>query len=249
MEGSVLLSTIGSDHVRRVQDLVDTWSRTNGQVRLLTEDGESVWCGRLFLVMYSRMLRDLLVLEDRSLVSISLPVSSSEMAKVLELLQTGVVAASSQEECDSLAAVLVELLGIDMEHLVVEENKPFKEKMKITGKKRKPRKPRKTKIKKEEVEVKLEEVEAEIFFCETCPQTFQSRNDLRKHMYEHTGSGIRFECPECNSTFGRRDKFNFHFRTKHEHGGIAFPCNFCDKLLSRKDKVREHVRRKHPGQL
>ena len=241
MMGSFLLSSTKREHTQLVQGMVETWSRTNGQVRLITEDGESVWCGRMLLVMYSRLLRDLLVLEEDLITSISLPVTSSELAKVLELLLTGVVRSSSREECQGIAAILAEVLGVDSPGLRVEENKPRKDKIIFSRKKRKQRTP-KNKIKKEEVEV-------EVYPCQFCGQTFVKKNYLRKHMYEHTGPATRFDCPECNSSFGRKDKLNSHFRDKHEQGGLVFPCSLCDKVLSRKDKVKEHVRRKHPGQL
>ena len=256
-----MLTSTGTDHLTLVQGLVDTWARTNGQVRLITEDGESVWCGRMLLVMYSRMLRDLLELEDRTrlpddlMMSISLPVSSTELTKVMELLQTGVVKASSQEECASIAAILERVFGVELlDQLLVEENKPSKVKTKISGKKRKPRRS-KTKIKKEWIgvfgnKIKEEEVEeVDVLPCEFCGQVFVKKKDLRKHMYEHTGSGDRFECPECDTSFARKDKLKVHLRDKHENGGIEYACNFCDKVLSRKDKVREHVMRTHPGQV
>ena len=251
MTDSVLLSSIGSDHVKLVEGLVDTWATTNGQVRLITEDGESVWCGRMLLVMYSRMMRDLLLEERRTMVSddlmmsISLPVTRTELTKVMELLQTGVIKASSQEECSSIAAILGEVFGVEMEQLEVEDTKPSIDNTKFRAKKRKPRSP-KNPIKKEKEEV-VEIVE--VLCCQTCDQVFVHKKDLRKHMYEHTGSGKRFDCPECNTSFGRKDKLNLHIRDKHENGGVMHQCEVCDKVLSRKDKVMEHVRRKHPGQL
>ena len=246
MADSVWLTSIGSDHVKMVEGLVDTWARTNGQVRLITEDGESVWCGRMLLVMYSRMMRDLL-LEDRGtmvsddqVMSVSLPMTSTELTKVMELLQTGVVKASSQEECSSIGAILGGVFGVEMEQLQVEDNKPSIDNTKFRAKKRKPR-------------TKKEKVEAvdilEVLACDICDQVFIKKKDLRKHMYEHTGSGERFDCPDCNTSFGRKDKLSLHIRDKHENGGIMYQCEVCDKVLSRKDKVREHVRRKHPGQL
>ena len=231
MTGSFLLSSTESAHTQLVREMMETWAGTNNQVRLITEDGQSMWCGRMLLVMYSRRLRDLLLMEDQP-TSISLPMSSSELGQVMELLQTGVVKTSSEEECESIAAILSEVLGVDSPGLQVEDNKPRKQRI------------QKNKIKKEKVEA-----EEEVFPCQFCGQLFVKKNDLRKHMHEHTGPGTRFDCPECGSSFARKDKLNVHFRVKHEKGGIVFPCNICDKVLSRKDKVKEHVRRKHPGQL
>ena len=246
MTGSYLLSSTESAHTQLVREMMETWAGTNNQVRLITEDGQSMWCGRMLLVMYSRMMRDLL-LEDRGtmvsddqVMSISLPVTSTELTKVMELLQTGVVKASSQEECSSIGAILGGVFGVEMEQLQVEDNKPSIDNTKFRAKKRKPR-------------TKKEKVEAvdilEVLACDICDQVFIKKKDLRKHKYEHTGSGERFDCPDCNTSFGRKDKLSLHVRDKHENGGIMYQCEVCDKVLSRKDKVREHVRRKHPGQL
>ncbi|XP_055685466.1 zinc finger protein OZF-like [Lutzomyia longipalpis] len=50
--------------------------------------------------------------------------------------------------------------------------------------------------------------------CEVCKKEYSKRWSLKIHMYTHT-EGTRFKCPDCDSSFVRKDKYKRHLRTVH----------------------------------
>ena len=61
----------------------------------------------------------------------------------------------------------------------------------------------------EEEEENVDEVH-----CDYCEKSFKTKKHLSRHQATH--SGVIHNCPQCNSTFSRRDKLNAHIRKKHQ---------------------------------
>ena len=59
-----------------------------------------------------------------------------------------------------------------------------------------------------------EEKNVEEFSCSYCEKSFKNKKHLSRHQATH--SGVTHNCPQCNSTFSRRDKLNAHIRKKHQ---------------------------------
>ena len=53
------------------------------------------------------------------------------------------------------------------------------------------------------------------FRCDYCEKSIKNKKHLSRHLATH--SGVSHNCPQCQSTFSRRDKLNAHIRKKHQN--------------------------------
>jgi hypothetical protein len=52
-----------------------------------------------------------------------------------------------------------------------------------------------------------------MFKCEQCPSTSTRKDNLVVHQNMH--DGIRFPCPECTKSFGKKSNLNKHIKNVH----------------------------------
>ena len=244
------------EHTEVIRRFLSCWSSApSSSVVLVSDDGVSVRCPKVLLVMSSLEVRSLLGEERREEeLSISLPVSSRAVTLLLQLLQAGEVSTDTVQLCEE-AAEAARLLGVHIEHLDIVDERPDSEI---------PVNQKKNVIKKEEYAEKR-------FDCAECDETFKLKKALMTHMKEHYNTEVvrhnchecgkvftnrrqltlhmgchnPVQCPDCEVSFTRRDKLRRHVENKHTKGGDKWACTFCEKMLSRKDKLKEHVKRRH----
>jgi uncharacterized C2H2 Zn-finger protein len=81
--------------------------------------------------------------------------------------------------------------------------------------------------------------------CDQCSSSFGTKGELTRHL-ESIHYKERYECPDCDLTFTRRDSMKAHKRIKHskaqnEAKCLSLKCETCEKSFSRKSALRRHT--------
>ena len=83
--------------------------------------------------------------------------------------------------------------------------------------------------------------------CDICGRKFSVIGNLINHRKnEHnalTSAGRQFPCPECDETFGSKDKRYGHINTVHLR--LSYDCGECGKSFALKQKLKQHKRKVH----
>ena len=82
--------------------------------------------------------------------------------------------------------------------------------------------------------------------CDQCSSTFGSKRDLTRHT-ESVHFKEQIDCPDCDSTFSRIDRYkvhrkNIHSQAHHQVHAISHKCGICEKLFSSKATLKRHTR-------
>ncbi|XP_069502157.1 uncharacterized protein [Ambystoma mexicanum] len=81
-----------------------------------------------------------------------------------------------------------------------------------------------------------------IYQCTECNETYNHKDELVRHMGEHSKT---FRCSACGKTFIHKGSLIKHYRT--HTGEKPFSCTFCSKSFTRKDYLNGHMRT-HTGE-
>lgn len=86
------------------------------------------------------------------------------------------------------------------------------------------------------------------FSCpwENCRKKFTRKPSFKNHLYSH--SGIRFQCPKCDSKFQTTATLKSHFQEKHRASDTVnetFYCKDCQKSFESKKQLYSHKYRIH----
>lgn len=77
-----------------------------------------------------------------------------------------------------------------------------------------------------------------VFQCKDCTETFNSKNDLTKHISKSHSHDKPFLCSECGLRFVRNDYLMVHLR--RHRGETRYHCKYCNKGFFRATDVRVH---------
>ena len=59
----------------------------------------------------------------------------------------------------------------------------------------------------------------------------------------HLHKVVTFPCPDCESTFTRKDSCQKHIKSVHE--GATFPCKDCVSTFTREVNLKKHIKSAH----
>lgn len=71
-----------------------------------------------------------------------------------------------------------------------------------------------------------------------CSKIFQSRRNLIRHMWIHTGT---ISCTSCRIVFSTEEERREHNKLKH----VGFMCETCGQSFTRKNSLKKHLSSKH----
>lgn len=83
--------------------------------------------------------------------------------------------------------------------------------------------------------------QSEVYHCRDCSFECGSLEELEKHEKSHISH--RHKCPQCKTSFNRRDHMLRHIKSQHLQQYTS--CPICNQTYKRKDHVVRHVREKH----
>ena len=78
--------------------------------------------------------------------------------------------------------------------------------------------------------------------CFGCPQRFESKMLLAKHMSLCHSSEMPFSCTLCGKGYATQSGLNHHRRL---HDGKSYTCPVCDVKMSQKSNVKQHMKNVH----
>ena len=94
-----------------------------------------------------------------------------------------------------------------------------------------------SKLKGIEVNKKQAKNGKETFECRKCPDVFESKKSLRKHVFElHP---MKIKCMICDSTFESNCDLELHIREVHEKEK-QFHCEHCEKMFVTEWRLKKH---------
>ena len=79
--------------------------------------------------------------------------------------------------------------------------------------------------------------------CDFCAKTYFYKNELTNHIFVHH-DGKRFQCDECDVSFGSRRGLQLHRKTVHLKIS-NYKCRFCGKLCTQKSNLKTHIKAVH----
>ena len=74
------------------------------------------------------------------------------------------------------------------------------------------------------------------FACESCGETFLTKNKLKSHLENH--GNPEFCCSVCGNYYLSKRRLSDHKRKAH---GDCFQCNVCDSTFKHASSLRNHV--------
>lgn len=78
--------------------------------------------------------------------------------------------------------------------------------------------------------------------CHLCPKLFSNRSGRLYHQEQVHFKRRRFECDQCESSFGLKQTLMNHIRNKHSNNIRSFHCDFpgCEKSYKTKSALHNH---------
>lgn len=78
--------------------------------------------------------------------------------------------------------------------------------------------------------------------CHYCPKLFSNRSGRLYHQEQAHLQRRRFQCDQCESSFGLKQTLNNHIRNKHSNNVRTFHCDFpsCNKSYKTKSALHNH---------
>lgn len=78
--------------------------------------------------------------------------------------------------------------------------------------------------------------------CHHCPKLFSNRSGRLYHQEQVHFRRRRFECDQCESSFGLKQTLMNHIRNKHSNNVRSFHCDFptCEKSYKTKSALHNH---------
>lgn len=78
--------------------------------------------------------------------------------------------------------------------------------------------------------------------CHHCPKLFSNRSGRLYHQEQVHFNRRRFQCDQCESSFGLKQTLMNHIRNKHSNNVRSFRCDFptCDKTYKTKSALHNH---------
>ncbi|USP75489.1 hypothetical protein yc1106_02763 [Curvularia clavata] len=88
----------------------------------------------------------------------------------------------------------------------------------------------------------------EIFKCNACAKSCDTRGKLNRHMKTHSKP---FRCDACSGGFALRSDLERHIKARHRVGNDQYRCpdDQCWRTFKRNDNLKRHVRKWHPSAL
>ena len=115
-------------HWETLQSCVQNWTKGKSDLRVICEDGQSVYTHTVLFGLFSLTYRNILLpVETRSsMVSVSVPASLYDVTHLIEILMTGCLQTGFAESSEKLED-LAELLGMSV---VIDQNRNETDKVK-----------------------------------------------------------------------------------------------------------------------
>lgn len=78
--------------------------------------------------------------------------------------------------------------------------------------------------------------------CHHCPKLFSNRSGRLYHQEQVHFNRRRFQCDQCDSSFGLKQTLMNHIRNKHSNNVRSFRCDFptCEKSYKTKSALHNH---------
>lgn len=78
--------------------------------------------------------------------------------------------------------------------------------------------------------------------CHHCPKLFSNRSGRLYHQEQVHFNRRRFQCDQCESSFGLKQTLMNHIRNKHSNNVRSFQCDFptCEKSYKTKSALHNH---------
>ena len=80
--------------------------------------------------------------------------------------------------------------------------------------------------------------------CDQCEKTFGKTGNLYTHI-QSVHEGVRYACDKCDSQFTLQRNLKQHIDSKHE--GVKYACDQCDYQASQRNTLKIHIESKHEG--
>jgi len=76
--------------------------------------------------------------------------------------------------------------------------------------------------------------------CHYCPKLFSNRSGRLYHQEQAHFNRKRFQCDQCQRSFGLKQTLMNHIRNKHSNNVRSFKCDLCDKTYKTKSALYNH---------
>ena len=232
------LQISSSEHQENVSSFLESCRELDPDLTLLPEEGLPVTTHSLALSLYSPSLRNTLCsLPPSTLLSLSVPASSSSLSQLLQLLTTGKVVSQTRQELEQVQEV-AKVLGISLGDCQVGARRQGVIQEKEGKKEIKQEEPQEAEIQeKYSIKVEMEDEPRKAtenepgtaLSCSLCYEIIESTEKLDEHMLREHGTAsvltksqkppttkIRFSCNECNKTFSHKFKLAIHTKDNHQ---------------------------------
>ena len=80
------------------------------------------------------------------------------------------------------------------------------------------------------------------FTCILCANKFKTKDQLEKHVSQHTNDG-GINCKICTDKVKTEDELKKHITQKHANDPVA--CNICNQKIKTQDQLKEHLKTNH----
>ena len=84
------------------------------------------------------------------------------------------------------------------------------------------------------------------YFCEQCPSSFSTKQELRSHALSHSEER-NFKCNQCDKAFKTKSYLKIHGRI--HSGEKPYFCEECGKSFSNQSQLISHKKERHSGEI
>ena len=247
-----LLSSTEIDHCNLIDSLVQSATKQEQDVILVSSEGHRVFTHKFLLSLYSSLCRDLVAdIFPGVGIGISIPASFESLLNLVKILTHGEV---QSEDYESLAEVksAAASMGIDIKNwnLVTDDSEkeeewvitsilPSSDNLQAGQEVGKDSEATECTDLCTNMVIK-EEVTEEVTATDESDANKSDKGNKRKRFArQFPHQNLNLKCKDCEKVFNETRNLNRHALT---HSGIKnFSCNECEMKFSRNDKLKQHL--------
>ena len=84
------------------------------------------------------------------------------------------------------------------------------------------------------------------FQCKECDKSYGCKSSLKRHIIcIHNINTIVYKCDECDKSYKNKGSLKIHILIKHNENVIVYKCDECNYITKRKEHLKRHINSKH----